>query len=206
MLNGLAPLPPDLFFESFFSLYKKGGRKRRKNLPNLAPFLGDEAFAAVEVTWDERGLYLTAIVDQALAMSEFPNFRRGDSFELFLDTRKATQASVITRFCHHFVFLPEAVEGIQAIEVTRFRAEESRPLADQNLLIVRVQPKRSSYQLEVTLLKEALYGYDPETMPLMGLAYRINRPSKEAQRLALASRLLDVEKHPDLWASAFLVD
>ncbi len=111
MLNGLAPLPPDLFFESFFSLYKKGGRKRRKNLPNLAPFLGDEAFAAVEVTWDERGLYLTAIVDQALAMSEFPNFCRGDSVELFLDTRKATQASVITRFCHHFVFCLKRLRG-----------------------------------------------------------------------------------------------
>ncbi len=206
MLNGLAPLPPDLFFESLFPLHKQGGRKRKKHLPNLTSLLGEQGFADVAITWDERGLYLTVTADQALATSEFPHFRRGDSVELFLDTRKATQASVITRFCHHFVFLPEAVEGIQALEVTRFRAEESRPLADPSLLIMRVQPKRASYRLDVTILKEALYGYDPEAMPLMGVAYRINRPYKEAQRFALASRLLAVEQHPDLWASAFLVD
>ena len=59
--------------------------------------------------------------------------------------------------------------------------------------------------MEIGIPKAALYGYDPETVNAIGLAYRIRRTGGPAQYLPPSSRFFKIESHPDLWAMAYLV-
>ncbi|MEM7174880.1 MAG: hypothetical protein AAF443_02985 [Chlamydiota bacterium] len=206
MLNTLAPLSPAMFFDCTFTVKRRKSRRymRSSLVPNLSKLLGEEHFADLGFYWSDQGFHIDLLVRKPLTHVAFPNFRRGDSLEFLINTRELTKVSVVTRFCHHFVFLPEEIENIQAHEVTRFRADDTHDLADPKLFIVKVTPSRLEYRMEIEIPNAALYGYDPETVTAIGFAYRVNRADGEPQHLPLSSRFFNLEKHPDLWATAHL--
>lgn len=206
VLTTLSPLSPSLFFDTSLTIKQRSGKRfaRGAFLPNFTQLLNEDPFADLALFWSEQGLSLDLLVREPITGALFPHFRRGDSLELFIDTRKLTKTSVITRFCHHFLFLPEEVEGVQGCELTRFRADDSRQLADPSLFVIKTTARRLSYQMEIDIPSSAIYGYDPAVIDVIGVSYRINRKAKAPQHLALSSHLFALEKHPDFWATAFL--
>lgn len=202
MLNELSPLPPASFFQMSAKIKKKVGRLTY--LPDTSGLLNETMFARVAAIWAPGGLTLHVQVKKPLEESLYPKYREGDSLEFFFDTRDLKNAQSVHRFCHHFVFLPEEVDGIQAQEVTRFRSDETHELADPSLFVVQTTVNRRDYEMEIHIPKEALHGYDPSEFKRLGFTYRINRYGGDPQHFALSSRFFSLEKHPGLWATLIL--
>ncbi len=193
-MPALAPL-------EFFSLEGEIPYSKPSLLPDTSAWLGEERFADVSMAWKENGLYLGVVVEKPFEEALYPRFFEGDAFELFLDTRDLKTAGFATRFCHQFVFLPQAVQGIQAQEITHFRADESHPYCDADMLQVSAEFEKNSYELQIHIPSQCLHGYDPASFDRIGLTYRIHRFKGKAQHFSLSSQHFSIEQHPRLWAS-----
>jgi len=174
------------------------------HLPDLCIYLGEEKFADFALVWNEEGLLGEVKVQKAFEHASFPDFKEGDSVEVFIDTRDMKKAGFATRFCHHFVFLAHEVQGIQAQEMTRFRSEDSHPLADASQITMKVEYGKKDYSLSFSLPASCLHGYDPQTFPRVGFTYKINRYKAPAQHFSVSSQYFDIAQHPSLWSSVKL--
>src|SRR5262245_45581883 len=81
-------------------------------LPSTQHLTREKSFAKVAIGWNEEGVGVQVQVNQPVSETFYPEIEKGDSVELFLDTRDLKSAGFNTRFCHHFFFLPQAVEGM----------------------------------------------------------------------------------------------
>lgn len=197
MLEQLPALPPLHFFDLNLSV----PRKKEFRLLNTSELLGEEHFADVSISWNEEGVSIEAKVDKPFEESVYPDFREGDSFEIFLDTRDLKSAGFATRFCHHFLILPQETQGIRAQEITRFRTEDTHPLADPEEIFCETKFSSRDFSLRITLPAHILHGYAPSSFDRLGFTYRINRPSGAPQHFSVSSKFYSIEQHPSLWAS-----
>lgn len=177
-------------------------------LPNLSPFFGEDSFAKVFMAWNERGIFLNIAADSRVPKVFFPDIQKGDSVELFFDTRDMKNTHGIHRFCHHFFFLPQIFEyegeKVQSGEITRFRGEEKHELADPHDLFVICEEKgRGGYVMYIFIPQESLFGYDPKSFNRLGFTYRINRGGRP-QFFSASAEEYPIEKYPALWSSLIL--
>ncbi len=200
-LESLPPVSPFHFFQLSFDL--KGGDKLSP-LPDFSSYLNEEKFGEVKMGWKEEALIWEFLIKKPFEEALYPDFRLADSIELFIDTRGLKTAGYPTRFCHHFFVLPKEVQGVLAQEITRLRAEETRPLALPEDIFVETEFTKRSFQVRITLLAKALHGFDPSAFDKLGFAYRINRPKGEAQHFSLGTDLYALEKQPALWSTVHL--
>ncbi len=170
-------------------------------LPDLTEWLAEEKFADVSLAWSESGIFVGVFVEKPFDEAFYPRYEEGDAVELFFDTRDLKTAGFATKFCHQFVFLPQAVQGIVAQEVTHFRTEDTHPLCDPSELQVEAEVGKKSYALRIFIPSSCLYGYDPASFDRIGFTYRIHRHKGAAQHFALSSQHFSLEQHPRLWAS-----
>jgi len=70
------------------------------------------------------------------------------------------------RYCHEFLLLPEAVEGVQTKEITQFHGYSARPLVHENVLSLTTEVKRESRHLHVRVPLEALFGWEEDIKEL----------------------------------------
>lgn len=175
-------------------------------LPTTAFLSGEMAFAEIAMGWNEEGIAFHIAADRGEQLRcFFPEVVRGDSIELFIDTRDVKTSGYNTRFCHHFFFLPEAVEGIQAGERTHFRGEDAHPLCDAGLLQVSTVQKPASYAMKIFIPAQCLIGYDPSQFARCGFTYRINRCGGAPQHFSAASADYAIEQQPSLWSTMSFV-
>lgn len=174
-------------------------------LPDLTDLCEEAHFAQVAMGWNAEGIEAHVVVSQAFQRVTYPDITRGDSVELFFDTRDVKTSGFNTRFCHHFFFLPEAVDEHQAGEITRFRTEDTHELCDPKELKVKAQLKSNSYQLQIFIPSHCLHGYDTDQFDRLGFTYRINRPDGPSQHFSVVTDDYQVEQQPSLWSSVRLV-
>jgi hypothetical protein len=175
--------------------------RRRFLLPDTSEWLGEEHFADMAAAWNESGLFFDLFVGKPFEEAFYPHFTEGDAVELFLDTRDLKTAGFATRFCHHFLFLPRAIQGIQAQELTHFRTEDNHPLCDAADLQVSATFSKNSYDLRIFIPAHCLHGYDPSSFERIGFTYRIHRFKGLPQHFSLSSQHFTLEQHPRLWAT-----
>ena len=195
ILKDLCPLSPSGFFEIRAKIFRSG---RKNFLPNMSEIFSEENFADVSLMWSFEGLSM------GLRVKKLPE--EGDFLEVFVDTRDIKTANSIHQFCHHFIFYPEEVDGIQGLEVTRFRGEDKHPHANPLQFLTDVTVKKRSYEMEIGMPKEVLHGYNPEEFKRIGFCYRVVRKNGNPQHFGLSSKFFDIEKHPGLWPSIELKD
>jgi hypothetical protein len=194
------PIAPVHFFRINIDL------KRKKTLlPDTSSFLGEEHFADVSMAWNEEGIDVQIEVNKKFEEAFYPKYDEGDAIELFFDTRDLKEAGFPTRFCHHFLILPQEVQGIQAMELTRFRNEDSHPLCDSTAIQVKTEMSSRKYIVHLYFPAEILHGYDPRAFDKLGFTYSIHRPKRESQHFAVSSRFVQVSQHPSLWATLKLL-
>lgn len=206
-------LSPINFFQISFDCHflegpfpKLGKQKSTKyELPDLSNLCAEESFAKVSMGWNSLGIEVYVVIDKPFEQCQLPDVSKGDSVELFFDTRDVKTSGHNTRFCHHFFFLPEAVEGTNAGELTRFRTEDTHELADGQELRVKSVLNASKYSMQIFIPAECLVGYDPEQFDRMGFSYRINRYRGKPQHFSAVTNEFQVEQQPSLWSSAKLV-
>ena len=183
----------------FPSLNKKNYKKFL--LPDTSALCGEIAFAEVAICWNMEGLEFFINIDSPLRLSSYPEVSEGDSVELFIDTRDVKTSGFNTRFCHHFFFLAEGVDGRFAGEITKFRTEDLHALCDVNELKLKVSKQSTGYALNIFIPKSCLFGYEPGQFNRLGFSYRINRAEGFPQHFSVVSEDYHIEEQPSLWAS-----
>jgi hypothetical protein len=166
---------------------------------------GEESFAVIAMGWNAEGIECLITIESPFVKAFFPDITRGDSVELFFDTRDVKTSGFNTRFCHHFFFLAEPVEGRQAGELTRFRTEDTHVLCDPAALKVQAKTKSRTQTLHIFIPAQCLHGYDPEQFSRLGFSYRVNRAEGFAQHFTVLSEDYQIEEQPSLWSSLRLV-
>ncbi|ADI37637.1 sugar-binding protein [Waddlia chondrophila] len=214
-MHELSPVTPINFFQLSADLlylseenglYSLDGKNRRRYLlPDTSVLCGEENFAEASMGWCEKGLAFYFKVDHPFERSYYPDVYRGDSVEVFIDTRDVKTSGYNTRFCHHFFFLPEPLEGIQAGEMTHFRTEDRHELCDAELLKVKAKKTSKGYDLQGWIPSGCLVGYDPGQFQRIGLTYRINRNAFVSQHFSVISDDYRLEEQPSLWSQMRLV-
>lgn len=180
-------------------------------LPDTSGLCDEYSFAKVYMAWGYQGITVQVNVHQAFHQSNFPNITRGDSVELFFDTRDVKTSGFNTRFCHRFFFLPKDVDGHQAGELTHFRTEDVHELCDPKNLKIEASFKDSffkgaQYSMKIFIPAQCLHGYDPEQFDRFGFNYRINRVGGGPQHFSATTGDFKIEEQPSLWSSVKLVE
>ncbi len=196
-LGEIPSLCPLNFFAPSLSCRKKkiGQGKALYLLPHFTALLSEEHFADLYLAWTEQGISVWADIAKPFEKSNQTDWRRGDSLELFFDLRATKARGFLTRYCHHFVFFADHSHGM---EVSRFKFDDMHLLCDAALLEVQSRIKTGSYSMDITIGKEALFGFDPNAV--FSFAYRLNRYNGYPQHFCAPSEEAPLEKRPDLWA------
>jgi len=205
----LPPLSPAFFFTVRCDVAhikeKKDIERRQFKLPYYPWLLDEQVFADVYMGWyaqgHAQGVVLAFDIHVAFEEARYPQFEDGDSIEIFIDTRDMKQATYAHRFCHHFLLLPVEVQGVRALEITRLRADDKRPLCDPDDIGIDVSFGKKNYTVKVDLPASCLYGFDPAVCDHLGFAYRINRATGPAQHFSISSQSCQIAQYPALWAS-----
>lgn len=201
-------LTPACFLASVVPLKQLDGAKTtlmpRYRLPHEGKLMDQACFADVFMGWSLDGLGLQIHVHKPWEKSEYPQLQEGDSVELFFDTRDRKEGG-LTRFCHHFFFVPKAVEGLLAAEISTFRDLDAHDLCDPNLLEVQPEMTTKDYRLKIWIPAGCLHGYDPASFNRLGFTYRINRFAGAPQTFAISEREAPFDKHPARWATLNLI-
>lgn len=206
------PYSPVSFFQLGFEcsfIEMKGWQKdieahRHYQIPDTSSFCNEEAFAKLSMGWNPEGLLFSVKVDEPYTQVFYPDVSRGDSVELFIDTRDVKTSGFNTRFCHHFFFLPVEVDGHFAGEITRFRTEDTHPLCDPKELKINSYLHGKGYGLKIFIPSQCLTGYDPQQFDRLGFTYRINRAGGRSQHFSVVSEEFGLEQQPSLWSSVRL--
>lgn len=206
--DDLPALSPVQFFgvgSDCFYLKEKAKLDRDFLLPSMSDLLNEESFADVYVGWSVDKLSFLIRVKSPFQSTGDGDFRKGDSVELFLDTRDLKTKGVISRFCHHFVFFPVQMQNFYGREITRFRGEDIHRLCHPEDLQVTPNLEDDDYELAIEIPATCLYGYDPLSFPRLGFTYRINRTGGAPQHFAVSSEEYAIEQHPATWGTLKLV-
>jgi len=204
MFEDVAPISPIEWFAFTVPIIK--GKKedlfsKKSLLFSPAKIAGEEEFAKVYVVWNEKKLLFRIVVEEAYEQAYFPDFRKGDSVELFIDTLNLKKKRLFGASCHHFVFFPEKIEGSLAKEVSKFRGEDAHDLAEAKDLLNLVDMEKKRYTLNLEIPNYCLHGYEPSIGKKIGFTYQINRSQNPPQHFSLSSYDFLPEKNPHLWAT-----
>ena len=175
-------------------------------MPDTSSLMNEDSFAKLYMGWSKDGIELYISVEEPITRCSYPDVTDGDSIELFFDTRDLKTSGFNTRFCHHFFFLPEAIDGHISGEITKFRSEDAHELCQSDELKLKIKKSPTSYSLEIFIPSQCLQGYEPEQFDRLGFSYRINRAGGRPQEFSATSAEYQVEQQPSLWASLKLVD
>lgn len=192
-------LSPVQFFKlSWDCPYLKGSLKSSSDfrLPSVEDFCAEESFANLYMGWNEQKIALIADVRDRT---------EEDSVEIFFDTRDLKNRSQVSKFCHHFIFTPDRVDGLHGREATRFYNDDLHRLCDPEDLKISVDSSANSYTLKIEIPAHCLYGYDPAQFSRIGFTYRINRARAPSQHFAATSEEYTIEQQPSLWATLKLM-
>lgn len=209
MLEEIEPFYPASFFQYNFSLVQKESLPKDPYkdpylLPDFSDLLLEESFAEIAMCFSKEGIFCKARINKAFEDVSFPKVQNGDALELFFDTRDFKKTATTTKFCHHFVFFPKEVGERFALEISKFRAEDSHELCDPRLLSCETTFHKSYYEMEIFIDKEALFGFDPKEYDRLGFSYRVNRKKGSPQHFTRSSFEASIERFPALWASLSL--
>ncbi|HSX37246.1 MAG TPA: hypothetical protein VLE95_00260 [Chlamydiales bacterium] len=174
-------------------------------LPSTEDLLCEEAFADVYTSWNVDKLCFYISVEVPFQNIGDGDFRKGDSVELFIDTRDLKTKGIVSRFCHHFVFFPVMVQNFLGREVTRFRGEDIHRLCHPEDLQVTADIYGRSYSLSIEIPSACLHSYDPLSFPRLGFTYQINRTEGAPQHFAVSSKEYVIEQHPATWGTLKLI-
>lgn len=204
LFDDIPSLSPVQFFGITSDCYAIRGKLKASKehlLPSTADLLGETSFADVYVGWNVDKIAVYCSVNIPFQKIGEGDFRKGDSVELFFDTRDMKTKGAISKFCHHFVFFPALAQNFYGREVTRFREGDMHRLCHPEDLHVVPHIEEDSYALSIEIPSHCLHGYDPLSFSRLGFTYRINRAGGPAQHFAVSSEEYTIEQHPATWGT-----
>ena len=148
-------IPKECFVRRHFTVQKE---------ERYFPLLSFEQGIEVGFQWGKESFFFTFEEKTGdLFQLSWPKYKEKDALLLFLDTRPSKKAHSLHRACHEFLILPEAVEGVQSKEITRFNSYETRTLLQDNVVTVHTDYGRGRRRYTITIPQEMLYGWEEDT-------------------------------------------
>ncbi len=206
--DDIPSLSPVQFFgvtADCLSISKKLKAEKDHLLPLTSEMLSEESFADVYAGWNKEKICLLFDIFSPFEKISEDDFRKGDSVEVFIDTRDMKTKASVSKFCHHFVFFPALSQNFYGREITRFRSDDMHPLCHPEDLQVNVKLKSDGYQMNIEIPGDCLCGFDPLNFSKIGFTYKINRASGPSQHFAVSSEEYSIEQHPATWGSLKLI-
>jgi hypothetical protein len=168
------------------------------------------SFAEVRLAWNEGGLALQVEVrgKEQAPVGDVSRPRHSDGVTVWIDTRDARTSHRASRYCHQFHFLA-AGAGPDRDEPAFVQGKINRALQDAPSVSAAAVPfqfvrRTGGYRLEAFLPTAALYGFDPEQNPRLGLHVAIHDQELGEQSLSVGSDFPWAED-PSLWSVLELV-
>jgi hypothetical protein len=201
-MDELIPMAPVNFFHLGANIYKLPDKSpfaidqrqfSQYQLPDTSHLTDENGFAQVAMGWNREGIEIA--IDTETTLSRV---------EIMIDTRDVKTSGYNTRFCHHFYFLPDAIDGVQAGEITRFRTEDTHELCDPKYLQVKTKRHAGKMLMNIYIPAGCLHGYDPDQFKRMGFTYRLMDTERELQHFSVVTGEFQIEQQPSLWASLSL--
>ncbi len=139
---------------------------------------------------------------------------------IWIDTRNTRNVHRATRFCHQFriEFDPTILiarkrgpketlaPGAEPSQIRINRALADAPIADRDSIYTDLLTNdKGGFRLAIFFTSQALNGFDIEANRMLGLAYRIQAPGRDWQRLGPGLEF-PVAEDPSLWTVLELVD
>lgn len=180
-------------------------------VPDLMHMRGSDPFAQVYFGWDDDNLYLALEVPEKRKPVEVHTSQpwRGDSIEVWIDTRNDKTQRRYTEHCHHFFFIPKGRKDDSNLATALDWKEPGSPLADTifdhpDIEITSVIGKRR-YSFEVRIPSSVIHTYDPVNHPFIGFNYHINDADRRSQWWSCGQ---DFSRHtdPSTWGTVQLVE
>lgn len=210
MLDALPNISPISCFSVNFTIpfatdnfFNKKKYRELDCLPNTQIASDQEIFGDITIGWNPQGIYLIIQVHKPFENSFSLEANNGDGIEIFIDTRDQKSHSM-TKFCHHFIFLPAAIDDVLSKEVTQFSVENTRKLADSQDFLNNVTFGKRGYRMEICIMESVLYGFNPIDIKTLGFTYLLHRKSGAPQYFSCSPKEFAIEKSPALWASGKL--
>jgi hypothetical protein len=172
----------------------------------------DEArnFADVRLAWNELGLGLQVEVRGKAQdpRGDVSRPRTSDGVSLWIDTRDARTSHRASRYCHQFSFLPAGGgpdrDEPLLIQSKIHRALQDAPISPPGAIPFRCARVKGGYRVDAFLPAAALYGYDPEQNPRLGLYYAVRDAELGEQVLSVGADF-PCGDDPSLWSVLELV-
>lgn len=138
---------------------------------------------------------------------------------IWIDTRNTRNVHRATRFCHQFrlefdptIYVARKrgpretmAPGVEPSQIRINRALADAPVANrENIYTDLLRYDNGGFRLAVFLQAPALNGFDADVNRLLGLAYRIQAPNRDWQRLGPGVEF-PVTEDPSLWTVLELV-
>lgn len=206
-----SPLLPASLFEMGFScpylpakVASKLIKEDRYLVPEAPFLLKEEPFAKLHMGWNEEGLHFFLQCDRPFTDVFYPDFARGDALQLFIDTRNNKSTTILTKFCHQFLFLPKEIDGVQSLEITRFRTDDQHELCDPKELHSTAAFQKNSYTMHIFIPTQCLHGYDPAECNRIGFTYCVHAVGGFKQHFSAHSEEFTFESLPALWSNVRL--
>ncbi|MGR3951614.1 MAG: hypothetical protein QRY74_01650 [Chlamydia sp.] len=182
-----------------------------KNLSSYQPLLPNALLSfPLAVGWNENGLFLAVQWDIYPPYTTlWPKYRLGDALEIYIDTKNRNSFRLVHRYCHQFILFPEAFEGIQSKEITEFRTQESRPMAQDNTVKGFFHKAKNGINFFVATIPEsALFGWSPEVGGKISLGCVLHngdgKLSSSQSFPECSGGPASLEKSPYTWITAVL--
>jgi hypothetical protein len=206
--DGFLPLSPLNFFELGLDCHSINETKWKDAIDSKSYLLPDMGWLTNEenpykfyLGWCDAGIAFMLETKEPFDHPEYPNVSDGDSLDLFFDTRDLKNVGSLTRFCHHFYFLPHKIDTHDRGEITRFRQEEAHELCDPKDLELHIVKKGSTTKMKGFIPKNCLFGFDPNQFKRLGFSYRINQKYTGPIHFSVKSQEYNVEQESAMWAS-----
>ena len=179
-------------------------------LDNFAALDEQTNFADVRLAWNDFGVAVQVEVrgKQQVAVGDAAQPKSSDGLWLLLDTRDARASHRANRYCHHFLFLAAGGGADKdepfVAQLKINRAQQDAPAANLGDVLFRGARIKGGYRLEAFIPAAALYGFDPQEHPRLGVSYVVRDQELGDQFLGVGWDFPFAED-PSLWAVLELV-
>lgn len=181
------------------------------HVPSFAELDSRDPFAEIRVGWHARGVGLSLRVHgkKQSPWCRSTRLEDSDGLHVFLDARDMHNVHRASRFCHHFVFLPQGsgskLDQPVARHVRIQRAKEETEMVDPDTLKVRSEKRIDGYLLRAFIPTQALTGYDSAEHHRLGFCFAVVDREQGVQTFAV-DPTLPFASDPSLWGTLELVE